>query len=154
MLIYTLHYYQILLATILIMFSPWWTSMIREELTSRYRMYRIPMMHQTYVHCTLWSRTSWQPCPSWSGARSGRGCSGWPGSTTLTGTGSSASRSSRTWYFQWVFLLIVHCPTVYFMNIPEVFDLMGRGKEDEELIKIAVRDKIKNIHEVGWLNPV
>ena len=39
------------------------------------------------------------------------------------------------------------------MNIPEVFDLMGRGKEDEELIKIAVRDKIKNIHEVGWLNP-
>ena len=25
---------------------------------------------------------------------------------------------------------------------------MGRGKEDEELIKIAVRDKIKNIHEV------
>ena len=32
--------------------------------------------------------------------------------------------------------------------IPKVFDLMGRGKEDEELIKIAVRDKIKNIHEV------
>ena len=26
--------------------------------------------------------------------------------------------------------------------------MMGRGKEDEELIKIAVRDKIKNIHEV------
>jgi len=26
---------------------------------------------------------------------------------------------------------------------------MGKGKEDEELIKIAVRDKIKNIHEVG-----
>ena len=41
------------------------------------------------------------------------------------------------------------CPTKYFMNILQVFDLMGRGKEDEELIKIAVRDKIKNIHEVG-----
>ena len=27
--------------------------------------------------------------------------------------------------------------------------MMGKGKEDEELIKIAVRDKIKNIHEVG-----
>ena len=30
----------------------------------------------------------------------------------------------------------------------KVFDLMGRSKEDEEMIKISVRDKMKKIQEV------
>ena len=77
-----LHFCQIPLATTLITCSPSWTSMEREELTSRYRMYRIPMKSEdtllvyffdttgrplSELRCSITESNKTHHCPGLSG---------------------------------------------------------------------------------------
>ena len=124
--------------------------MIREELTSRYRMYRIPMMQtllSIIAHChhstvqdflatlSIMERGSVRERMQWVARLYDIDGDGYISVEELEDVIYSVSFVKKNKYLH------------YFIPF-KVFDLMGRGKEDEELIKIAVRDKIKNIHEV------